>query len=80
MLVSDIGMPGEDGYALIREVRAREPERGGLIPALALTGYASADDERRAVEAGFQMHVPKPVKLSELIEAVASLARRDGKV
>jgi CheY-like chemotaxis protein len=80
LLVCDVGMPGEDGYDLIRKVRAREPERGGLIPAVALTGYASPEDAERAHAAGFQMHVPKPIGVAELIEAVASLAGRGRKV
>jgi CheY-like chemotaxis protein len=74
VLVSDIGMPVEDGYDLIRKVREREPERGGLIPALALTAYARAEDAQRAIEAGYQAHVPKPVEPGELAKAVASLA------
>jgi len=73
-LVSDIGMPGEDGYELLRKIRAREPERGGRIPALALTAYARAEDTRRALAAGYQMHIPKPVELGRLAAAVASLA------
>src|SRR4030095_1176203 len=55
-LVSDIGMPGEDGYDLLRKIRAREPERGGRIPAVALTAYARAEDERRALAARSQRH------------------------
>ena len=77
-LVSDIGMPGEDGYELMRKVRAREPERGGLIPALALTAYARAEDAQRALEAGYQAHIPKPVEPGELATTVASLAGRGG--
>jgi CheY-like chemotaxis protein len=73
-LVSDIGMPGEDGYELLRKIRAREPERGGRIPAVALTAYARAEDTRRALAAGYQMHIPKPVELGRLAAAVASLA------
>ena len=76
VLVSDIGMPGEDGYELMRKVRAREPERGGLVPALALTGYAGSEDAARAVAAGYQTHMAKPVVLSELVAAVASLAMK----
>jgi two-component system CheB/CheR fusion protein len=77
-LVSDIGMPDEDGYGLMRKVRAREPERGGLIPSLALTAYARAEDARRALEAGYQAHIPKPVEPAELAMAVASLVGRGG--
>ncbi|MGH9901801.1 MAG: response regulator, partial [Pyrinomonadaceae bacterium] len=80
VLVSDIGMPVEDGYDLIGQVRAREPERGGLLPALALTGYASTEDAKRARAAGFQMHMSKPIGLAELIAVVANLAGRAGKV
>jgi CheY-like chemotaxis protein len=72
-LVSDIGMPGEDGYELLGKIRAREPERGGRIPAVALTAYAHAEDERRALAAGYQMHIPKPVEPGRLAAAVASL-------
>ena len=79
MLVSDIGMPDVDGYELMRRVRAREPERGGLIPALAVTGYAGADDAERALSAGYETHMPKPVVLSELVARVASLAERISK-
>lgn len=78
VLVSDIGMPFEDGYELMRKVRAREPERGGLVPALALTAYARAEDAQRAIEAGYQAHVPKPVAPDELAAVVASLAGRGG--
>jgi two-component system, chemotaxis family, CheB/CheR fusion protein len=76
VLVSDIGMPSEDGYELIRKVRTRDPEHGGLVPALALTGYAGSEDAARAVAAGYQTHMAKPVVLSELVAAVASLARK----
>jgi len=72
-LVSDIAMPDRDGFDLIREVRSREPERGGLIPAVAITAYARAEDRVRALAAGFQMHVAKPVDPDELIAVVASL-------
>jgi PAS domain S-box-containing protein len=76
VLVSDIGMPVEDGYELMRKVRALEPERGGLVPALALTAYARAEDARRAFNVGFQAHIPKPVEPGELAMAVAGLAGR----
>ncbi len=76
VLVSDIGMPNEDGYTLIRRVRALGAERGGNVPAVALTAYARAEDRMRAIRAGFQMHVPKPVEPAELITMVASLAGR----
>ncbi|HVF87711.1 MAG TPA: PAS domain S-box protein [Pyrinomonadaceae bacterium] len=76
VMISDIGMPGEDGYALIRRARALGAKRGVELPAVALTAYAGDDDRKRALLAGFQTHVPKPVEPSELIEIVASLAGR----
>ena len=76
VLVSDIGMPFEDGFDLISRVRAMGPERGGNIPAIALTAYARAEDRARVLAAGFQRHVAKPVEPSSLARAVASLARR----
>jgi PAS domain S-box-containing protein len=76
VLVSDIGMPGEDGYALIRHVRARRREDGRDIPGVALTAYASVDDRVKILTAGFQMHVVKPVDPAELIAVVAMLAGR----
>jgi signal transduction histidine kinase len=74
LLVSDIGMPGEDGYQLIRQVRALAPERGGQIPALALTAYARVEDRLKVLGAGFQMHVAKPIEPAELVAVVGSLA------
>ncbi|HKQ77008.1 MAG TPA: PAS domain S-box protein [Blastocatellia bacterium] len=74
-LISDIAMPDQDGYDLIRRVRSRDPERGGEIPAVAVTAYASAEDRVRALAAGFQMHVAKPINLEELIAVVANLTR-----
>ena len=76
VLVSDIGMPGEDGYELMRKVRARPPERGGLVPALAVTGYASPEDAARARAVGYHMHMAKPVSPRKLVAMVASLAMR----
>ncbi|TAJ86497.1 PAS domain S-box protein [bacterium] len=76
VLISDIGMPNMDGYALIKKLRAREPERGGSIPAVALTAYARSEDCTRALAAGFQMHVPKPVQAEELTLVIASLFGR----
>jgi PAS domain S-box-containing protein len=78
VLVSDVGMPGEDGYSLIRRVRALGADGGGDVPALALTAYARAEDRVRAVRAGFQTHVVKPVEPAELITMVASLVGRTG--
>jgi signal transduction histidine kinase len=73
LLLSDIAMPGEDGYALIRQVRALEADRGGHIPAAALTAYATLEDRRKALLAGYNEHIPKPVDPSRLIATVASL-------
>ncbi len=80
VLVSDIGMPGEDGYSLIRRVRALGAANGGAVPAVALTAYARAEDRMKAILAGFQMHVAKPVEPAELLTMVASLAGRTGGV
>jgi PAS domain S-box-containing protein len=77
-LISDIGMPGEDGYELIRRVRALPADAGGGIPAVALTAYARTEDRLSAMRAGFEMHVSKPVELKELIVVIANLARRRG--
>jgi PAS domain S-box-containing protein len=76
VLVSDIGMPGEDGYALIRKIRELEP-MGRRIPAVALTAYARAEDYQKALAEGFQLHVAKPIRSAELVAVVAGLARRD---
>jgi PAS domain S-box-containing protein len=76
VLVSDIGMPEMDGYALISKVRQLPVERGGNIPAAALTAYAGIEDRRLVLSAGYQMHIPKPVEPAELTSAVASLAER----
>ena len=76
VLVSDIGVPIEDGYSLIRKVRAREEGQGGRVPAAALTAYARAEDRLRALEAGFQTHLAKPVDPSDLVATVARLAGR----
>jgi len=76
VLVSDIEMPGEDGYALIRKVRALEPGRGGNTPAIALSAYGRAQDRTRSLTAGYSMHVPKPVDPGELTAIIASVAGR----
>ncbi len=72
-LVSDIGMPGEDGYLLMERAKALFARQSRAIPALALTAYASNDDARRALGAGFTMHLPKPITPTRLVEAVAGL-------
>jgi PAS domain S-box-containing protein len=77
VLVSDIGMPGEDGYEFIRKVRQLPPELGGRTPAAALSAFAREQDRSRALRAGFQTHIAKPVEPSELMAVIASLVRRD---
>jgi PAS domain S-box-containing protein len=80
VLISDIGMPEEDGYSLISRLRELPGGRGGgNVPAIALTAYAGAEDRTRALRSGFQMHVAKPVDSAKLVAAVASLAGRIGK-
>jgi two-component system, chemotaxis family, CheB/CheR fusion protein len=74
VIVSDIGMPGEDGYDFMRKIRALAPESGGQIPAVALTGYAGAADESKAYAAGYQVHMTKPVALRDLAATIAKLA------
>jgi PAS domain S-box-containing protein len=80
VLVSDIGMPDADGYELLRRIRALPPERGGRVPAVALTGYARDADRRRAIAEGYQAHVAKPVEMAELVNAVSSVARGAGRI
>ena len=75
VVVSDIGMPVEDGYTFIRQLRALPPEQGGRIPAVTLTGYGSRDDVSRALAAGYQMHVAKPIDPIALVAAVARLSK-----
>jgi signal transduction histidine kinase len=75
VLVSDIGMPGEDGYELIRQVRELAVRRGQRIPAIALTAYSRMEDRTRALSAGYHLHLPKPVEPDELIIAVANLVK-----
>ena len=76
LLISDIGMPDEDGYELIRKLRSAPPDKGGLTPAIALTGYASRKDRERALTAGYQQHIAKPVEQADIITAVAALVGR----
>ncbi|WP_100899596.1 PAS domain-containing protein [Nostoc flagelliforme] len=75
VLVSDIGMPEVDGYSLIQQIRALTPEKGGHIPAIALTAYARVDDYQRAIISGYQRHVTKPLDPQELVQAVVALAQ-----
>ncbi|HMI85460.1 MAG TPA: GAF domain-containing protein, partial [Polyangiaceae bacterium] len=75
VLISDIGMPGQDGYDLIGKIRKLPAERGGGVPAAALSAYARTEDRRRALNAGYSMHLAKPIEPGELIDVVASLTR-----
>jgi CheY-like chemotaxis protein len=76
LLLSDIEMPGEDGYSLIRKVRSLGVEQGGQVPAVALTAHARLEDRVRALSAGFQSHIAKPVNADELVAVIRTLARR----
>ncbi len=76
ILISDIGMPGFDGYDLIKRVRGLPPERGGRVPAIALTAYTRTEDRLNSLRAGYDMHVPKPVELAELVAVAATVVRR----
>ena len=76
VMISDIGMPDEDGYELIRKIRALPGEEGGRTPAIALTGYASRKDRERALTAGYQQHMAKPIEQADMIAAIASLIGR----
>lgn len=76
VIISDIGMPGEDGLDFISKVRELPPERGGRTPAVALTAYARAEDRLRVLRSGYQMHVAKPVELAELLTIVSNVASR----
>lgn len=75
VLLSDIGMPHEDGYELIRRVRARRAADGGAIPAIAVTAYASINDRDAALAAGYQAHIAKPFEPEALVRLVATLSR-----
>jgi CheY-like chemotaxis protein/two-component sensor histidine kinase len=76
LLLSDIGMPEQDGYELIRRVRQLGRDQGGRVPAIALTAFARSEDRTRALMAGYQLHIPKPVEAPELLASVAALAWR----
>jgi CheY-like chemotaxis protein len=75
VVVSDIAMPGEDGYAFMRRLRALPRENGGAIPAIALTAFSQLRDRDQALQAGFTRHLPKPVDLAELCAEISSLGR-----
>ncbi len=76
IVISDIGMPEEDGYELIRKIRELPPTRGGLTPAIALTGYATRKDRERTLAEGYQQHMAKPVEQNDLVAAIAALVSR----
>ncbi|MBD2243698.1 chemotaxis protein CheB [Nostoc sp. FACHB-888] len=76
LLLADIGMPEEDGYFLIRQVRELEAEAGGQIPAAAISAYVTEQERQRAIDAGFQMHLAKPIELTQLILMIAKLSGR----
>jgi PAS domain S-box-containing protein len=78
VIVSDIGMAREDGYHLIQQLRQLPPERGGALPAIAVTGYAAPEDHTRALSAGYQRHVSKPVDPVALVKAISEAIRRAG--
>jgi CheY-like chemotaxis protein len=80
VLLCDIGLPGADGYMLLDQIRALGPEKGGDVPALALTAYTRSEDRRQALAAGFQMHLPKPINPLILTRAIANVARTKGVV
>jgi CheY-like chemotaxis protein len=75
VLLSDVAMPGEDGFELIRKVRALPREQGGDIPAAAVTAFARPEDRRRLLNAGFSIHLPKPLDPAEVVAVVATLGR-----
>jgi PAS domain S-box-containing protein len=77
ILISDIGMPGMDGYSLVQRLRSQPPDQGGTLPTIALTAYAGELDQKRAREAGFDVHVPKPVDSDRLVELILQLVRQE---
>jgi CheY-like chemotaxis protein len=76
VVISDLSMPDEDGYSLIRQLRQLSPERGGRIPVIALTAFGRVEDRIRVLGAGFQTHLTKPVEAEELVTVIASLVTR----
>jgi CheY-like chemotaxis protein len=74
ILISDIGLPGMDGYELVQRVRALDVEQGGMIPAIALTAFVRSEDRTRALQAGYQAHLAKPVEPAELLAVINSFA------
>jgi len=76
VIVADIGMPDYNGYAFIGRVRARDRERGAMVPAIALTAFTTAMDRDTVLSAGFQVHIPKPFEPNHLISVIADLAAK----
>jgi CheY-like chemotaxis protein len=76
VLVSDIGLPGKDGFAFVRELRAMGSDEGGWIPAIALSGHAEPEHAQQAIMAGFQLHIAKPIDPPDLIARLARLVGR----
>jgi CheY-like chemotaxis protein len=77
IIISDVGLPGEDGYALLQQIRSIERDQGGpRVPALALTAFARPEDRQRAIAAGFDVHMAKPVDPDRLMEQITRLAGR----
>ncbi len=77
VIVSDMGMAEMDGYMLMQQIRFRPPSQGGTIPAIALTAYAAEIDQQRALQAGFQMHITKPVEPEILVSEIVSLLKHN---
>jgi CheY-like chemotaxis protein len=78
VLISDIAMPGQDGYTLIRNIRARRMEEGGEVVAVALTAYGRSEDRMKALSAGYHVHVGKPIEPGDLVNVVASVTGHGG--
>jgi len=78
VIVSNVGMAEMDGYRLMQQIRSRPHSRGGMISAIALTAYAAEIDQQRALQAGFQVHLTKPVEPEELLQTIARLCGRNG--
>jgi CheY-like chemotaxis protein len=76
LMVSDLAMPEQDGYTLLRALRQRDPAHGGQLPALALSAFTSPEDEARAFAAGFQAYLGKPLRVEALLQAIAALVGR----
>ena len=76
VVISDLGMPDEDGYELIQKIRALSQQAGGTTPAIALTGYATRKDRERSLASGYQLHIAKPIEQSELISAISALIKK----